>query len=122
MTSSVTDDPRELIRAYFCAVDANDVDRVLELFHEDIVYERPGYDAISGKDRLRHFFAEERIIAAGRHDIEGLLVDGEHVAAWGSFVGTSRTGADLSESFCDVYQMRDRTIYRRRTFFFRPAV
>lgn len=122
MTARTSDDSRELIRAYFRAVDANDIDSVVESFHDDIVYERPGYEAISGKDRLRQFFTEERIIAEGRHAVEDVLVDGDRVAAWGSFAGKSRTGADLRESFCDVYEMRDDKIYRRRTFFFRPAV
>lgn len=118
----VIDDPREVIRAYFRAVDANDVDGAVALFHEELVYERPGYEPILGRERLRHFFRDERVIAEGRHEIEGVLVDGDRVAAWGSFAGTSRTGAALSESFCDIYEMQDHTIYRRRTFFFRPAV
>jgi ketosteroid isomerase-like protein len=117
-----TTDPRQTIRAYFDAVDANDFVRVLEQFDPDAVYERPGYPPLEGRDRLRTFFIEERIIATGRHDIEGIVVDGEQVTAWGSFTGTSRTGGALNEGWCDVYQFHDGRIARRRTYFYRPAV
>jgi uncharacterized protein len=122
LSTSVIEDPLEVIRAYFRAVDANDIDGVMRLFHEEIVYERPGYGEISGKQRLRHFYSEERIIARGHHEIEGMVADGDRVVAWGSFVGSSRAGGELNERFCDVYEMRDSTMYRRRTYFFRPAV
>lgn len=115
-------DSRETIRDYFAAVDANDFDRVLELFDDQVVYERPGYEPIQGKERLRRFFTEDRVIATGRHDIEGLLAEGDRVTAWGAFKGKSRTGVDLSEGWCDVYELRDARICRRRTYFFRPAV
>ncbi len=118
---SVTD-PRDIIRTYFDAVDANDLDQVLEQFHTDVVYERPGYPQLEGKQRLRHFFTEERVIATGRHDVEGIVVEGEQATAWGAFTGISRTGSALSERWCDVYWFRDGRIERRRTYFFRPAV
>lgn len=119
--STVTD-PREAIRTYFDAVDANDFDRVLEQFHADVVYERPGYPPLEGKERLRRFFTEERVIATGHHDVEGIVVEGEQVTAWGAFAGTSHTGVALSERWCDVYRFRDGRIDQRRTYFFRPAV
>ena len=115
-------DPREVIRTYFDAVDANDFDLVLEQFNSAVVYERPGYPPIRGKARLHQFFTEERVIALGRHDLEGIVVEGDQVVAWGAFAGTSRTGAALSERWCDVYKFREGRIDRRRTYFFRPAV
>jgi ketosteroid isomerase-like protein len=113
---------RDVIRRYFAAIDANDIDGVLELFHDDVRYERPGYEPIAGKERLRHFFTVERVIASGRHDIEGIVVADDQVAAWGMFTGLSRAGAELSEGWCDVYGFQDGRIWRRRTYFFRPAV
>lgn len=119
---TTVNDPRETIRTYFAAIDANDFDRVLAQFQPDAVYERPGYPALEGTQRLRQFFTQERIIASGNHDVEGIVVEGDQVTAWGSFSGTSRTGAALSEGWCDVYRFREGLIARRRTYFFRPAV
>jgi ketosteroid isomerase-like protein len=113
---------RDVIRRYFAAIDANDIDAVLDVFHDEVRYERPGYEPIDGKERLRRFFTVERVIASGRHDIEGILVDNDQVSAWGMFTGLSRTGAELSEGWCDVYRFQSDRIWRRRTYFFRPAV
>lgn len=115
-------DPRDVVCNYFAAVDANDFDRLIELFDDEVVYERPGYDAIEGKQQLKRFYASERVIASGEHTVRGVVADGDRVTAWGDFRGTSRTGAQLSEGWCDVYQFRDARIYRRRTYFYRPAV
>jgi ketosteroid isomerase-like protein len=120
MTS--TQDLRDTVRRYFAAVDANDFDRVLELFDDNVIYERPGYDPIEGKERLKRFFTSERVIANGAHDIQGVLAEGDRVSAWGEFEGTSRTGTQLREGWCDIYEFRDARIFRRRTYFFRPAV
>jgi ketosteroid isomerase-like protein len=119
---STTINRGDTIRSYFDAIDANDIERVLSLYADDVVYERPGYDAIDGKQQLRHFFVDERVIASGRHRIDGVIVDGDRVSAWGSFAGLSRTGAELNERWCDVYEFRDALIARRCTYFFRPAV
>lgn len=117
-----TKDVRTVVGAYFAAVDANDFDALLELFDDDIVYERPGYEPMRGKDRLRQFFTTERVIASGKHQIEDILAVGDKATAWGSFQGTSHDGNTLSEKFCDVYEFRNQRIYRRSTYFFRAAV
>ena len=119
---SAAEEARTTIRNYFDAVDANDFDRVISLFDSDIVYDRPGYDPIRGVERLRQFFTNDRVIASGKHEIEGILVDGDQVAAWGRFSGQSRSGAELNESFCDIYEMKGTRICGRRTYFFRPGV
>ncbi|MEV1290457.1 nuclear transport factor 2 family protein [Micromonospora sp. NPDC049679] len=113
---------RAVVRDYFAAIDANDIEKVLRLFHEGAVYERPGYEAIRGKDELRRFYTEKRVIATGSHDVAGILVEGTQATAWGSFAGRSHARKPLEERWCDVYGFLGVQIAYRRTHFFRPAV
>jgi ketosteroid isomerase-like protein len=111
-----------VVRSYFTAVDAGDLPRLLRCFHEDVTYERPGYPTIHGLERLRHFYAEDRVVGSGMHRVDGVLVDGLVAAAWGQFVGRSRSGEPLDEGWCDVYRFVGARIGYRRTHFFRPAI
>jgi ketosteroid isomerase-like protein len=110
------------VQGYFEAVDANDVAGLLRAFHDDAVYERPGYAAIEGMAALRHFYEQVRVIAGGKHTVEGIIVQGDRAAAWGSFEGTSRTGEPLAERWADVYQFEGALIRYRRSHFYRPAI
>jgi ketosteroid isomerase-like protein len=113
---------RQTLLAYFQAVDANDLDQALATFDDEVVYERPGYPALLGIGSLRRFYEEERVIARGRHTIEGLVIEGEDGAAWGRFEGFSWRGEPLAEWWSDVYRFKDDRIVFRRSHFFRPAI
>lgn len=119
----MSDQHRDVIVACFAAVDEEDFAGLLRGYAEDVVYERPGYPRITGRDALDHFYRVERTIARGRHTIEGILCeDGDGVAAWGSFTGVSRAGGRLTERWCDIYVFQHNLIVFRRTHFFRPGV
>lgn len=113
---------REVIAACFAAVDEPDLDALLVRYADDVVYERPGYPPIVGRDALEHFYYVERRIAVGQHTIEGVLCENGRGAAWGSFEGLSRTGDRLAERWCDVYAFERDLIVFRRTHFYRPGV
>lgn len=113
---------REVITACFAAVDGADIAGLLLGYADDVVYERPGYPPIAGREALDHFYRVERTIAVGRHTIEGVLCDNGHGAAWGRFEGVSRTGDRLTERWCDTYVFERDLIVFRRTHFFRPGV
>lgn len=113
---------RAVINAYFRHVDANDFDAVVALFESKAIYERPGYAPIDGLDQLRRFYANDRVVGSGRHQIEGVIVEADVACAWGSFSGLSRAGGELNERWCDVYEFVNAQISHRRTHFFRPAV
>jgi ketosteroid isomerase-like protein len=113
---------RETVQEYFRCVDAGDVEALLAVFADDAVYERPGYPPLEGIARIRAFYEGERVIDHGAHDVEGIVVEGDHAAAWGSFRGVSRAGAALEERWSDVYRFADGRIVYRRSHFFRPAV
>jgi ketosteroid isomerase-like protein len=112
----------DLIRDLFAAIDARRFDALGDFFTADAVYERPGYDPICGLPALHHFYREVRLIAAGQHDLTGVVQDTSAAAAWGRFVGQAKNGDALNERFADTYVLRDGKISHRITNFFRPAI
>ncbi|HET7233651.1 MAG TPA: aminotransferase class IV [Longimicrobium sp.] len=106
----------------FRKIDSRDWVALEASLHEDVVYERPGYDPLVGRDRVLHFYREERVIAAGQHHLERVVIDGDSGACWGRFVGVHKNGSPIDERFADVYLLKDGRIHARRSFFFRPAV
>ncbi|HZO76360.1 MAG TPA: nuclear transport factor 2 family protein [Ktedonobacteraceae bacterium] len=112
----------QTIQDLFRAVDARDWEAMQPFFCEDVVYERPGYDPIVGIEDLLHFYKHVRIIASGTHQLEQIVVEGDHGSCWGRFVGVNKEGAALDERFADVYVFSDGKIKQRRSYFFRPAV
>jgi hypothetical protein len=111
-----------LVHDLFDAIDSREFDRLHQVCHPAIVYERPGYEAFSGMERLLKFYREERIIASGRHHLIAVLVDDAFGACWGRFVGKARDGSDLDVEFADAYEIEDGRIRKRKSFFYVPAV
>jgi hypothetical protein len=48
-------------------IDQRQFDRLGELFCDDIIYQRPGYETLHGIEQLTHFYKEVRVIAQGQH-------------------------------------------------------
>ena len=113
---------RALLEAYFQAIDAGDLESLPRFFHRDIVYERPGYDPLVGLDAVMHFYRTRRVIASGKHQVEGIVVEGDAGASWGRFAGARKDGSAIDERFADVYTFTDGKVRTRRSHFFRPAV
>lgn len=111
-----------LILQMFRTIDERDWTAFDRFFHPDVVYERPGYPAFSGIERLGRYYAEERVIAAGEHHLESIVVDGQRAGCFGRFVGTHRDGSPIDERFADAYELEGGKIRVRTSYFFRPAV
>ena len=112
----------ESVIRLFNAIDSSDWETLKTLFHEDVVYERPGYPPFTGRDRVLQFYKSERIIASGKHHLDQIVVDDKSGACWGHFVGTLKSGQKVDERFADVYSYEDGKIKARSSYFFRPAV
>lgn len=112
----------DTIRAYYDAVDAGDVDALLDLFTDDTTYLRPGYEPIVGRAAMEHFYRDVRVIDSGRHSLDAVLVDGDLAACHGTFSGTLKDGSAAREGFADFFELRDGRIAVRRTYFDRAAV
>jgi ketosteroid isomerase-like protein len=103
-------------------IDACDWDALEGMLHADVVYERPGYDPLVGRERVLRFYREERLVASGRHEVYGVLHDGDRAACWGRMRGTLRDGSPADVQFSDVYSFQAGKIRTRRSYFFSPAV
>lgn len=111
------DELREKARCYYERVDAGDLEGLLALFHPEIVYERGGRPPIRGLAALRRFYTEQRIIREGRHELEAVLVEGQHVAVRGRFRGVLKSGEQVTVRFADFHDFRDGLIWRRYSYF-----
>ncbi|WP_374928060.1 nuclear transport factor 2 family protein [Kytococcus sedentarius] len=111
------------VRAYYVAVDADDVDTLIGLFTPDATYERPGYEPFVGHDALRAFYTGDRVIASGEHVLDMVVADeeGGQVAVHGRFEGTLKDGSAASVRFADFYLLDAQSRFTRRTTFFHTA-
>jgi len=117
----VTTDPESIVRQYYEFVDAGRYDDLVALFAENIRYERPGQDAIKGRDALREFYESGRPLENGSHEVHDVIVDGTTAAVRGSFTGT-QDGERVGFGFADFHELENGTIARRYTFTDRDEV
>ncbi len=110
------------VKRMFRSIDASDWQALAAILHPDVVYERPGYDPLAGLRRVLRFYREERLVAYGRHRIDGVVVDGDSASAWGRMRGTMRDGSAADVRWAEVYSFEDGRIRKRRSYFFQPAV
>lgn len=110
------------LRDLYRTIDACDWTALAGFFHADIVYERPGYAPLVGLERVMRFYREERVIASGKHQVEGVLHELDRAACWGSMRGSLRDGTRTEVRFADVYSFEDDKIRTRCSYFFSPAV
>lgn len=111
------------IERYYELVDRDDIVGLVSLFTPDAVYERPGYPPIKGNDALERFYREDRVIAAGKHSLRGIVAEEDKIAVHGDFAGRLKDGQSVSLRFADFFRITpDGHISRRDTFFFSPLV
>ncbi|WP_447041114.1 nuclear transport factor 2 family protein [Streptomyces sp. DSM 118878] len=111
------------IRRYYELVDAGDVPGLVNLFDEDAVYRRPGYEPLVGHAGLERFYREHRVIKEGRHTVATLVLHGDDAAVHGEFRGALHDGREVDLRFADFFTFSDANTFRSRdTFFFTPMV
>lgn len=110
-------DLTETVRTYYARVDAGDTEGVLALFSDDVRYERQGTPSITGKDELRRFYTDGRIIAEGRHELEFVAASGDWVAVRGTFTGRLRDGEQVELVFTDWHHFASGLIDHRQSLF-----
>lgn len=114
--------PAATVRRYYELVDSGDLEGMLSLFDDDIVYRRPGYAPLEGMAQLRTFYEAERVIEHGRHTVTSLDASDDRVCVEGTFRGTLRDGRDASLRFADFFSFAGPRIIRRDTYFDAPLV
>jgi hypothetical protein len=111
-----------LIAELFRAVDTSDWNSIAQIFHEEIIYECPGYGTFIGLPRLLQFYQNERVIQSGAHYLDHIVVNENYGACWGRFIGIKKDGSPVEELFADVYSLEGGKIRTRRSHFFKPAI
>ncbi|WP_255167900.1 nuclear transport factor 2 family protein [Natrononativus amylolyticus] len=115
-------DPEAVVREYYDRVDREDVEGLLELFADDVRYDRPGQAAIEGIEALRAFYERDRPLEDGSHEVVHVLVDGRHVAVRGRFSGV-QGGDRVAFGFADHHEFdADGLIANRWTYTDRDTV
>jgi ketosteroid isomerase-like protein len=113
----------DIVQKYYAEVDKGDVDGVVALFEVDAEYSRPGYARLSGREAIRSFYTDDRIIESGMHNIESMVSDSGTVAVEGNFRGTVRGGTDVEVNFADFFSASPNgLIQKRRTYFYAPLI
>jgi ketosteroid isomerase-like protein len=107
--------PLATIKAYYGWIDAQEIDRVLELFRDDALYKRAG-STMDGADALQKFFVSERKIR-GRHAIENMWAVGNTVISKGRFFGVGAMGDARDVEFMDVWTFDDTGLVEKRETF-----
>ncbi|MEX2356413.1 MAG: nuclear transport factor 2 family protein [Thermaerobacterales bacterium] len=107
----------QLAETYYDLIDKGDLENLLALFREDVIYERGAIGRISGKQALRRFFTEERVISEGRHTLESAVVEGSVIAIQGRFEGILKSGEAVRVRFADFFRVEDGKIRRRDSYF-----
>jgi ketosteroid isomerase-like protein len=111
----------QFVRDMFTAIDSRDWEALGRHFHPDLVYERPGFPLLVGRDGVVEFYKTVRAIH-GEHRIEVVVVDDRHGATWGRFVGSKKDGTPVDVQFADCYTWRDGLLGHRKSHFFLPYV
>ena len=114
-------DTVKLVENYYSTVD-REPENVHFLFSEDSVYFRPGYQPIRGRECVKRFYRESRIIASGQHRVTEVLPVAERIAVAGTFSGFATDGAAICLDFADFFTFSDDLITERTTYFHVPAV
>ncbi|MFW6448981.1 MAG: nuclear transport factor 2 family protein [Halobacteriota archaeon] len=109
------------MRRYYRLVDEDATDELIQLFADDVRYERPGQGAIVGRDALRRFYEDERPLSEGEHTIDAVVVDGATAAVRGRFTGR-QDGHRVAFGFADFHEFENGEIARRYTFTDRDEV
>ncbi|SMC02132.1 hypothetical protein SAMN00768000_0350 [Sulfobacillus thermosulfidooxidans DSM 9293] len=110
-------DYRVLVERYYHSVDQNDLPTLFSLFDDQIIYKRPGYPVLAGKEQFMEFYKGTRIIESGAHTLTHILVDGDHVCVQGSFQGVLKDGRVIETEFADIFVIHDGKIVERHTYF-----
>ncbi|MFI5674073.1 nuclear transport factor 2 family protein [Streptomyces cellulosae] len=121
-TTMVGRTAEQLVNTLFDIIDNRRWDDLSDVFAEDGVYERPGYDSLVGLAQIERFYRVDRIISSGCHQVEQVVSDLGSAACWGRFTGEDKAGHALHEGFADTYRVVDGKITRRTTYFYRPAI
>lgn len=112
---------RAELEAMFRVIDASEWDALGRFFHPGLIYDRPGFPLLEGREANLHFYREVRTLR-GEHRFDCMVLEPGAGASWGRFVGRRGDGTPVDIQFADCYRFRDGLLWRRKSFFYVPLV
>jgi steroid delta-isomerase len=111
------------VRRFYQLVDAGDIDSMIHLFEQDVVYRRPGYQPMKGRQQLEDFYRDQRVIGTGVHTVSDVVVEQSRIAVVGEFVGVLKDNTKVTLKFADFFAASEDGLFcERQSFFFVPVV
>lgn len=106
---------KDYVLAYYRLLDNNQIEELLALYSENIIYNRCGI-MIEGMAELRHFFMNERAMQ-GIHTAHEVHEIEQEVIVRGSFTGTNGKGEPHELQFAEFYYFDEaKKICRRESY------
>ena len=112
---------RANLEAMFRVIDACDWDSLGPFFHADLIYDRPGFPRLEGREPNVRFYREIRTLR-GEHRFDCFALEADAGVCWGRFVGWKTDGTPVDVEFADCYRFKDGLLWRRKSFFYVPLV
>lgn len=114
---------RELVAAYFERLNADRIDELLRLFHDDAEVVAPGGPPRRGHAEIADYFRKALAPYPEHRDAPGrMLVDGEAAAIEIRFTGRLANGAEVTFDAVDVLDVREGRIARLTSWYDSHAV
>jgi len=114
---------RELVAAYFERLNADRLDELLDLFHDDAEVVAPGGPPRRGRAEIAAYLRRALAPYPEHRDAPGrVLVDGEAAAIEIRFTGRLANGAGVAFDAVDVIDVRDGRIARLTSWYDSHAV
>jgi len=103
------------VKKYYKYVDNKEIDKLLDLFSDDIIYIRSGKE-IKGMKKFKEFYKKERRLK-GKHKITKIIDTKEVVITRGEFKGKNAQNNKVKVGFADFFQFNNKgKINRRETY------
>ena len=97
---------KEIVEAYFDGFRNRDHDAILSLLTDDVVWDLPGYQSLSGKAAFDGEIENEAFVGRPAITVSRMTEESDVVVAEGEVRVQRRGGDFLNLVFCDVFVMR----------------
>ena len=104
---------KDVVDAYFEGFRRSDHDAILALLAEDVVWDLPGYQSLSGKAAFDGEIENDVFQGNPQLTVDRLVEEGDAVVAIGSGEARYKSGEINRFVFCDVFTFADETTIRR---------
>ncbi len=111
-------DGKALMKVMLEAIDTERWGQLGQLFAEAATYRAPGFETMVGRSAIIRYYEVTRQIASGLHTIDHLIQEGNQVASFGRFSGTTRMGNPVEAGFADHCLLESGLIQSRVVYLF----